>query len=515
MVFADYSNFTLNDLILRISDYKSKKPGNSVESIGMFFGTKNSIYFYDTGTGKVFEVNSNMKEFLCKLLYCNTDTVYLEEMAEEKGIDIPELLNNIESEDLLKGTEGDKLYSEDTLKKAKDDIGKKCRHLILELTGACNLRCKYCIYSSSEKSFREFNSESMTVGIIEEAIEYMKNHGDEEVFVTFYGGEPLIRFDLLKYAIEYAIKHIKRQELHFGFTTNLTLMTKEIAEYLVKIPNMSIVCSIDGPEDIHDASRVYVGGSGTYKDAIRGLVFLKEELGKVNNSTFNINFNAVYMVPYGAEKLKLIDEHFNNLCKITEYSSYTISYPTNGTIPEELEVLLPKTIDKSMWEWMAETAEKCDSIEGLKNRGILDSLMIVHDRILTQEATTALSMNGCCTPGTRRLYVDTKGDLYACERINKSPKLGNIMKGIDFDSVFSKYYRDYNDKSFEYCANCWAAKICPFCYANRMTTEGISDRAHIHCEQMKLHLKSQFSLYHEILETNPEKLRLLKDVIVK
>lgn len=505
---------TLSELVLRIAEYKSKKPENSANSIGMYFETEKNIYFFDTGTGKVFKINANLQKFLNQLLFGNADTAFLVELARQNEVNIEELLRYIENEDLLKGTEGEKLYTEETLKRARQEIGEKCRQLILELTGACNLRCKYCIYSSSEKGFREFNAESMTEDIIRKSIMYMKNHGDSEVYITFYGGEPLLRFDLMKYAIEYSVEQIKDQELHFGFTTNLTLMTKEIAEYLVKIPNMSIVCSIDGPESIHDAGRVYATGGGTHKDAMRGLEYIKNALTEVNNPTFNINFNAVYMVPYEEEKLDLIDEHFKSLCNITEHSSYSITYPTSGTIPEELKVQLPKGDDKSLWKWMAEKAKKCNSIEKLNNRAIMDTLSIIHDRIVTKEAKTVLTMNGCCTPGSRRLYIDTKGNMYACERINKSPKLGNISQGIDYESIFSKYYREYSDKSFKHCVNCWAAKVCPFCYADRMTTDGIADDAHVDCEQMRNHVQSQFALYHEILETDPEKLRMLNDVII-
>lgn len=118
---------------------------------------------------------------------------------------------------------------------------------------------------------------------ITKAIDYLRKNGDDQVFISFYGGEPLIAFDSMKYAIDYATKNIKEKELHFGFTTNLTLMTKEKAEYLVRIPNLHIVCSIDGPEEIHNMNRVYAGGEGTYRDVVRGLKFLKEALTQVEH----------------------------------------------------------------------------------------------------------------------------------------------------------------------------------------------------------------------------------------
>ena len=503
-------DLSLEELVVRISEYKRKKPKNSISSIGTFFRTKKSLYFFDTGTGKVMKIDESLKEFLIRL-FEGQDVNVLEEFADAKGMDVFQILEFIKTEDILKGTVSEKLYSDELIKLACDEIGSKCTQLILELTGACNLRCKYCIYSSSEKSFRDFNSEGMSEEIIKKSIDYMYEHGDDEVYISFYGGEPLIRFDLMKYAIEYAKKRLINKKLHFGFTTNLTLMTKEIAEYLVKIQNLSIVCSIDGPEEIHDASRVYVNGDGTYKDAIKGLDMLKTEMNKVDNPSVSINYNAVYMVPYEKDKLFKIDEHFKKLCNISKNSTYNITYPTSGTIPKELEEYDVK--DSSMWEWMEDIALECDDIEILNNRGIRDSLIIIHDRTLTKVAFPSISMNACCTPGSRRLYIDTKGDMHVCERINKSPKIGNILQGIDMDTILTKYYYEYSEKSIEYCANCWAARMCQACYADRMTEDGISSKAHIHCEGYRMHLKRLLSLYHRILEENPEKLMFLNDII--
>lgn len=262
-------------------------------------------------------------------------------------------------------------------------------------------------------------------------------------------------------------------------------------------------------------NRVYAGGGGTYRDVVRGLKFLKEALTQVEQPSVTINFNAVYMVPYKREKLEAIDMLLNEFCKITKNSTYIITYPTSGTIPKEYDALIPNNGDSSMWEWMADIARECEDLEEIKARGIVDSLITVHNRTLTEVASGVIPMNACCIPGTRRLYIDTEGDMYVCERINKSPKIGNVNSGIDINTIMSKYYYEYSDKSIKYCANCWAAKMCPFCYADRMTENGISDNAHLHCAEARNHLKKQFSLYHEILENNPQKLEVLNKYEIK
>lgn len=512
---SNNERLTIEMLLERLSVYRSKKPDNSIESIGMTFTTINNVYFFDTGTGKVFKMDKSVEVFMKQLLSGKNDASQMKQVALEEGLNIAEILGYIEAEDLLKGTDSDKLYNKEFLEIAEKQQRTKCKQLILELTGACNLRCKYCIYSSSEKGIREFNSKNMKKETIVKAIDYIRKNGDDTVYVSFYGGEPLICFESLKYAIDYARESITDKELYFGFTTNLTLMTRDKAEYLAHVPNLSIICSIDGPEEIHDLNRIYIDGSGTYKDAIHGLKVLKEEIDKAGNDSITVSFNSVYMVPYKREKLKAIDDNFQELCKVTKNSSYSMSYPTNGTIPKEYEASIPPMGDSSMWEWMADMAKKCDSLENLKIRGVIDALVSIHDRLLTERALCSIPMNSCCVPGTRRLYIDTEGDMYVCERINKSPKIGNLDSGLDLNTIMSKYYYEYSDVSIKHCANCWAAKMCPFCYADRMTEDGISENAHNNCAQARIHLKSRFSLYHELLESCPQKLEILNEYIEK
>lgn len=502
---------TLEVLINRILKYKESKPSNSAKSLGMFFRTSEKQYFFDTGTGKIFLIDANMMKFLQALIE-KTDVKIIKDIVAQGDLKLEDILECIEKEDLLKGISGDNLYSNDYLENVKKKICTECSQIILELTGACNLRCTYCIYGSTKIGFREFNGRSMSKEIIEKSVQYLSERGKQDVYISFYGGEPLLRFDLMKYAIEYARKHITNKNLHFGFTTNLTLMTEEIASYLVRVPNLSLVFSIDGPEAIHNASRVDADGKGSFEKAMKGYEIFKKSLHETKNHSVSVNFNAVFMVPYDIDKLHKINGFLNSLCEITPQSQYTMSYPTTGSIPEELKQYA--VTNHSMWENMVETALQSENLLDIKNKGIVDSLMTIHQRPLTEMAAPAIPMNGCCIPGTKRLYIDTQGDMYACERINKSPKLGNILKGIDLELVLEKYYYEYSAKSIKYCCDCWAAKMCPVCYANRMDEDGILEDAHIYCEEMKEFLAKQFSLYHEILEKTPEKLAVLKDVVI-
>src|SRR5699024_5846365 len=108
----------------------------------------------------------------------------------------------------------------------------QCEQLTIELTGNCNLRCKYCIYNDYYEGNRAFNTSNIDFETARKAIDYVYAHSAEDkLAITFYGGEPLINFKVMKQCIDYSLQNIKNKQLYFSFTTNLTLMTKEIAEY--------------------------------------------------------------------------------------------------------------------------------------------------------------------------------------------------------------------------------------------------------------------------------------------
>lgn len=82
-------------------------------------------------------------------------------------------------------------------------------------------------------------------------------------------------------------------------------MTKERAEYFAKIPNLSILVSIDGPEEIHNMARVYRNNMPTFEDAFNGLRVLAEAIKKNHNAS--LIFNCVLMPPYTKEKFEKIN----------------------------------------------------------------------------------------------------------------------------------------------------------------------------------------------------------------
>lgn len=96
--------------------------------------------------------------------------------------------------------------------------------MILQVTQQCNLRCKYCAYSGAYYN-RTHNSARMSFETAKQAIDFLlaRSHESDHVHVGFYGGEPLLEFDLIKRCVDYIKKSVEGRTVTFGITTNATL----------------------------------------------------------------------------------------------------------------------------------------------------------------------------------------------------------------------------------------------------------------------------------------------------
>ena len=359
--------------------------------------------------------------------------------------------------------------------------------MILELTGRCNLRCGYCVYNEGYEVTRNFHNKDMSKEVAKAAIDYTKEHASDDIAITFYGGESLVKFDLLKWSIEYAKEVMKdKKQLKFSFITNLTLVTEEIANYLATVDNLSIVGSLDGPKDIQNSYRKYVGGRGTFDDAIRGLRYLVEALKK--NPTNNIAINSVFTPPYTYEKLDEINEFFNSLEWLPKSTDIQIGYANEGSVDDK-EHLLNLARDEryiedgrlvnTIWAWENRKFKEYRDFneKDKEDVGVIEvfkELSFIHNRSILREPNDVYFFNGCCVPGSRRLYIDTKGDFYICERIGEYPSIGNIFNGIDFKSLKENYINGYEEKSLKECSKCWAIRLCGVCYCGSYNKNGFN-----------------------------------------
>ena len=487
---------------------------------GKLFKTKQGFYFYDTGTSKVIKMDEKAYLLFSKIID-DENVIDFISMNETERDSLVELLDAIEKNSLLRAFELNKLGNILHDERLEEQLNGNVNQIILEVTGKCNLRCRYCIYNESYDENRGFNDKVMNAETAYKAVDYLNEHGRNEVAVTFYGGEPLLQYELVKNVILYSQERIKDKKLSYSLTTNLTLMTKEKADFLASIEGMSIVCSLDGPEDVHNAYRVFQGGTGSYDKAIQGLKILLESFG--NKAASSISINAVFAPPYTYEKLIEINSFFTECEWIPDNLRIEITYAAEGSVDDKECIRALKKDDSYLTEqntfnplylWSKNEFMKGQT-GGITQSGISNMLIRIHKRNIYSEPVEIYPFNACCVPGVRRIYVNTDGEFFVCERIGNSPSIGNVTQGIDVEAVRRHYVKDYSDASSENCKNCWAIRLCDRCYVGNYSNTGYkNDNLNKSCDEMRDYVERELFLYHEILERDPQKLAYLNEIIV-
>lgn len=120
--------------------------------------------------------------------------------------------------------------------------------------------------------------------------------------------------------------------------------------------------------------------------------------------------------------------------------------------------------------------------------------------------------NGCCLPGQRKSHIATDGSIQICEKISsKSPFIGNVYSGFDFESIEKIYINEYAEQSFEICSGCWGIRMCGVCYIQAFNEQGNFDmnRKNMHCHYSLHSLENSLKNFTVLMGENPRKLDYL------
>ncbi|WP_250675057.1 radical SAM protein (plasmid) [Paraclostridium ghonii] len=519
-LIGDYKKF--EDMFLKL------KGGLRFSRLGKPFETNNNKYFLDSGTGKIFEVNDNVYS----VLECLWNTDNFNELFE-LGMSDKDLLSALnEVEEVVQSENILQMQPIKTMHFNNVDINNykiedtQMKNLSIEMTERCNLRCKYCVYHEDQGGFRTFGKKDITFDVIKKAIDLLALSTEDEAFISFYGGEPLLKFDLIKQSIDYCNKKLSNKKLHYNMTTNATLITEEIASYLSSLENYFTTISLDGPELIHNKNRVFADETGSFEKTMKGLSNLVKAEGE--NASKRIHFNIV-LDDTSKETFEKIQDFYNVSEWIPNGSNITTSYITTGNkefeylgVGTEEEKKVAKSVEKEsnpLSDWNIEKINSGESAidkNPLISKDFIDKgLHAIHKRMLIDQPAKVHYMNGCCIPSARKLYLTVDGNFSVCERIGPSPFIGNVDEGINFDKIRKYYIEDFTNEASKYCNDCWAVHICSLCYMNCYDEDGIHiSYRHAHCLGHRQEIESNLVRYHEILENNPKSLAYLNDIVV-
>ncbi len=443
------------------------------QRFGTLFNTsKDSWYYYDSGTGKVISCSQNEKDIVKSFL---DNQLSLEELNKSNK----EIAEFIKQENLFACPEK-RSFLVPTKSEFRKLVEGECEQIILELTESCNLRCGYCIYHEHHPDFRGFTNKKMEFDVAKKSIDYVLGNCTKDTFaLTFYGGEPLINFEVMKNSINYALEMYSNFEFHISFTTNLTLLTEKMVDYFSSLNvEIDIMCSIDGPIDVHDKYRRYADGKGSFNDTIKGFKLLVDKFYDPNNKK-TISINSVLAPPYSKENMDKVNAFFYEELKIDDGIKCNYTYMDKGDMVFDFEAnglisdgIPGKLVISPLEEWAVDNLMKSNNEQYFDVVSVemarVTNRMRVKDGVI--EATY---LHGNCIPGQRRIYVTVDGEFKACEKVGESPTLGNYEKGFDCESAYKYYITDYIAYFEKLCNNCWANPMCTICYERTMNDKGV------------------------------------------
>lgn len=146
------------------------------------------------------------------------------------------------------------------------------------VTERCNMGCPGCFVRFKYRNDEDFENADHSQA--RQAVDFLRERNKGDSFeIHFLGGEPLIVMDLIKETVSYAEEVCNETEPSFSVTTNATIVTEDIAEYLDE-KDFTVGVSFDGWEELNDESRVYMNGDGTYEDAVNGYRILQDTLSQ-------------------------------------------------------------------------------------------------------------------------------------------------------------------------------------------------------------------------------------------
>ena len=348
-------------------------------------------------------------------------------------------------------------FESDSLKKEK---GKKLEALLLNVTESCNLSCSYCIYSGSYENERTESNSNMCFETAKKAIDRFMTLSEKRTLISFYGEEPLNNMGLIKGIIDYAKKAYPKKTLVFSMTSNLCDADKHINAIVEN--EIYINMSLDGPKQIHDMNRRFKDGRPTYDRIIENLRKLEEVSPGYVKTHFTQNVTCKN------------PENLPEIIKFLEENEQFIVSRISKVEPKGLIEGVRKGHRRSNAFNFA--SDYLNSILSEKDPGILRTLfdqnirdiVIRSSEIMPEE----LMLNGCCYPGNRKLFVDTDGQFYMCEKFGRRLPLGSVDDGISQDTIDDVIER-FLDIRNNYCTRgCWGQRLCTPCIQSSKDPKG-------------------------------------------
>lgn len=356
---------------------------------------------------------------------------------------------------------------------------------IISITEQCNLRCSYCCYSGNYQNNRSHNTSSMSRMDIDEVFAFIQRTvGKRELKLAFYGGEPLLQPDLLRYAIDKA-HSLWEDRISISVSSNATLLTPALIDWLFE-NRVRIDISIDGHKKVHDRQRRYSNGKGSFEKVYESLSFIREQ------HPAHLQDDVLILM---------------TLAELDDLVEISINWHEDSLlkdiIPTKISSISPNfrlSVERSNYEVLAN--KYLSLLDVYESHRELNVLKVFLEQCIAYwvnrpiiDVGSAVPM-ATCLPLNNKLYIDTQLNIGVCEKIADKYRIGNVKSGIDWETANSQV-NEYYQKRVQRCRFCPAIRMCNMCFT---AIEHSDDEWDILCHNEKIYTKVCFRLFCEMAE---------------
>ena len=372
------------------------------------------------------------------------------------------------------------LYADDDYDDVQPVETGVVKAMCLHAAHDCNLRCRYCFADSG--AFHMASRSLLSADTGRRALDWLvqKSGSRYNLEVDFFGGEPLMNFDVIREVVAYgrSLEAPHHKRFKFTTTTNAVAMTDEIMDFLNREMD-NVVISIDGRREVHDRMRPTPNGKGSYDLIMEKAKRFAAKRGQ-QRSYLRGTFTR-YNHDYANDVLHLADEGFEQLSIEPVVTDPKRDYAI-------LEGDLPRVFDEYERLARAYVARRADG----RWFNFFHFMVDLSDGPCLRKRLTG------CGAGNEYVAVTPEGDIYPCHQFvgREGMRMGSVLDG-SFDTALQARFQQNNVLRKEKCHDCWARFFCSGgCAANAHAFNGdIGKPYDLECQMERKRLECAMAIY--------------------
>jgi len=432
----------------------------------------------------VLDVNSGAVHVIDEIVYDALD-----HYPKNNAVTVIRLLKDKYPENAIKETleeidyliENEMLFTDDAYVNSVEFNNRApvVKALCLHVAHDCNIRCAYCFASQGDfKGDRSLMSYEVGKKALDLLVANSGNRRNLEV--DFFGGEPLMNFEVVKQLVAYgrSIEAEHNKNFRFTLTTNGVLLNDEIIDY-VNEHMSNVVLSIDGRKEVNDKMRYTISGGGTYDIIVEKFKRLVEK--RAGKSYYVRGTFTKHNLDFAKDVIHLADLGFKSTSVEPVVAKPTDSY---AITEEDIDYL------NKQYEELAQ--------EMVNRHNTENAFSFFHFALDMGQGPCVVKRLSGCGAGSEYLAITPEGDIYPCHQFvgDEHFKMGNVLAGI-LDFGLTNQFKNAHVYNKEKCRTCWAKFYCSGgCHANAYNfNHDIFIPYDLGCELEKKRIESSIYIY--------------------